>query len=251
MINTRSSYHYYEKGIEFANIGHYNTTNRPGTYLCRQCGIALFRSTDKFLSGYGWPSFDDEIDNQITKTQDIDGHRTEILCKQYQAHLEHIFENEGYTAKNRRYCVNSLSIDFIQDSSVLNTEETIIAGSCFWGIAHLIKKAEGVLLAECGYIDGKIQKPSYQIVCEGKSGHIEAVRVIFDVLKITLKDILKLFFEIHDTSQSNGQGADIGQQYSSAIFYHENTQKLIAQQIKRKRMDCHHDTHTSTNILAC
>lgn len=77
----------------------------------------------------------------------------------------------------------------------------------------------------------KIQKPSYQIVCEGKSSHIEAVRVIFDVLKITLKDVLKLFFEIHGTSQSNGQGADIGQQYSSAIFYHENTQKLIAQQL--------------------
>ena len=220
-----------ENGTEFANIGHYNTTNSPGTYLCRQCGIALFRSTDKFLSGCGWPSFDDEINNRIIKTKDVDGHRTEILCKECQAHLGHIFEDEGYTPKNRRYCVNSLSIDFIQDASVLNTEEIIIAGGCFWGIAHLMKKTDGVLLAECGYTGGKIQKPSYQIVCEGHSGHLEAVRVVFDTLKVTLQEVLKLFFEIHNTSQSDGQGADIGHQYSSAIFYHKNTQKLIAQQL--------------------
>lgn len=106
-----------EKGTEPPFTGIYTDNKEKGTYLCKQCNNPLFKSEDKFDSGCGWPSFDDEIKEAIKGIKDKDGVRTEIQCAKCSAHLGHIFEGENFTKKNIRHCVNSVSLNFIKAES--------------------------------------------------------------------------------------------------------------------------------------
>lgn len=219
------------KGTEEPFSGKYYNFTGAGTYTCKQCGAPLYRSKDKFDSGCGWPSFDDEIPGAVVRTLDADGRRTEVTCAKCGAHLGHVFEGEQFTDKNVRHCVNSLSLNFIPIDQGVTTEKAYFAGGCFWGTEYWLKKADGVLSTRVGYMGGHTANPTYKQVCNGTTGHAETIEVVFDPAKTNFETLAKLFFEIHDPTQVNRQGPDIGDQYRSAIFYVDDTQKETAEKL--------------------
>lgn len=215
-----------EKGTERPFSGEFNQHEAAGTYTCRRCGVPLYRSEDKFDSGCGWPAFDDEIAGAVSRSVDADGQRVEITCSACGGHLGHVFVGEHLTDKNTRHCVNSLSLAFVPQ-----LETAIFAGGCFWGVEHLMQQQEGVISVESGYTGGYVENPSYRQVCSKTTGHVEAVRVTYDPSKVSYETLAKLFFEIHDPTQQDGQGPDLGPQYLSEVFYADERQKLVAQQL--------------------
>lgn len=120
------------------------------------------------------------------------------------------------------------------DKKLPDREIAIFAGGCFWGVEHLMQKQKGVISVESGYIGGHVKNPTYKDVTTGKSGHAEAVKIVFDPRLVSYETLAKLFFEIHDPTQANGQGPDIGPQYRSEVFYMNDNQKKVAEVLIEK-----------------
>jgi len=217
-----------EKGTERPFTGKLLMNKEKGIYKCAACGAELFTDEMKFDSHCGWPSFDKEIaGGKIKQTIDnsLGRERIEITCASCDGHLGHIFD-DGPTETGQRYCVNSVSLEFVPENQ--KEEQITLAGGCFWCIEAVFDDLKGVIKAESGYSGGKKENPTYKEVCSEETGHAEVVHITYIPSQIKLEEILEVFFTVHDPTQLNRQGNDIGTQYRSAIFYHTENQKKIA-----------------------
>jgi peptide methionine sulfoxide reductase msrA/msrB len=223
-------------GTEPAFCGTLLDNKKEGTYVCVVCGLPLFGSAHKFESGTGWPSFYTPFDPDHVGEERDASHgmvRTEIHCARCRAHLGHVFE-DGPRPTGLRYCLNSASLRFVDAGGALpdldgtvvvpdmekpsNMETAYFAGGCFWGIEHYFQKGPGVISAESGYMQGAAENPDYKKVCSGSTGHAETVKVVFDPTRITYRRLLEAFFKMHDPTELNRQGPDVGTQYRSGIW---------------------------------
>lgn len=232
-----------QKGTEKPFSGKFLFHQEKGNYTCAACGNILFSSNAKFESHCGWPSFDEQIAAKNILTKEDHSHgmdRIEIVCGKCGGHLGHLFD-DGPTETGKRYCVNSLALSFAplasksEEQSVFDT--IVLGGGCYWCIETIFLDLKGVVSVESGYSGGKIKKPTYEMVCTGNTGHAEVVQIIYDKNMISLAEILKVFFSVHDPTTLNKQGADEGTQYRSAIFYRNEMQKNSALQIIRQLED--------------
>jgi peptide-methionine (S)-S-oxide reductase len=116
----------------------------------------------------------------------------------------------------------------------MTTDLATLAGGCFWCLEAVFEQLRGVAKVESGYAGGHVPNPSYQAVCTGMTGHAEVVQVAFDPAVISYRDLLGVFFTLHDPTTLNQQGGDVGTQYRSAIFYHDDEQRRVAEEIVRE-----------------
>jgi len=216
------------KGTEAPFTGEYNDFFEAGIFICKACEAPLYESNTKFNSGCGWPSFDDELERAIVRYEDLSGERvrTEICCAKCDGHLGHVFEGEQITAKNRRHCVNSLSIKFIPHNHL---QTATFGAGCFWHVEKLFRETTGVYLANSGYMGGDTLNPTYKKICMGDTNHAEVVRINFNPKVISYIDLLDIFWKNHNPTTLNQQGADVGTQYRSVIFYYSDLQKVSAE----------------------
>ncbi len=216
---------------------------KEGVYACVVCGLPLFSSEHKFNSGSGWPSFYREVDPaHVARSVDrsLGMERTEIDCARCGAHLGHVFD-DGPKPTGERHCLNSASLTFHEKGKELppasrpvKSEVAYFAGGCFWGIEHYFQEGPGVIDAVSGYMQGDVERPTYKQVCTDKTGHAETVKVVFDPQRISYRRLLEAFFTMHDPTQVNRQGPDVGKQYRSGIWTASEEQKKQAEEFIRE-----------------
>ena len=119
----------------------------------------------------------------------------------------------------------------------MSTQVATLAGGCFWCLEAVFDEVKGVQSVESGYMGGQDPKPTYEAVCGGDTGHAEVVRITFDPAQVSYKDLLSIFFAIHDPTTPNRQGNDVGTQYRSAIFFHTPEQEREAREVVKKLTD--------------
>jgi peptide methionine sulfoxide reductase msrA/msrB len=225
-----------EADTERAFTGTMWKSETKGTYYCAACGNKLFKSDQKFVSSCGWPSFfEQENKESITFKPDnsYGMRRTEANCGRCDSHLGHLFD-DGPEPTGKRYCMNAVSLDFVPDGVTVNTgnlETIVLGGGCFWCVEAVYENLEGVKSVYSGYAGGTVENPSYEAVCTGRTGAAEVVEITYDKTKTSLDEIFQIFFTVHDPTTLNRQGADVGTQYRSAIFYKNENEKKAAESL--------------------
>lgn len=216
----------------------------PGIYIDVTNGQPLFLSQDKYDSFSGWPSFTKPIAPELLIKLEDNSHnltRIEVRAKLSNAHLGHVFNDGPLEYGGLRYCINSASLDFIHAAEledkgykeykkyfIIHSEKAYLAGGCFWGMEYYFAQLNNVSATKVGYMGGKINNPTYEMVKEGNSNHAEAIEVTFANKQLSYAEILKYFLKIHNPTTLNRQGNDVGTQYRSAIFYANKQQQEIA-----------------------
>lgn len=225
-----------EADTERAFTGTMWNSETKGTYYCATCGNKLFKSDQKFTSSCGWPSFfEQENKNSITFKDDnsYGMRRIEANCGRCDSHLGHLFD-DGPEPTGKRYCMNAVSLDFVPDAIATtksNLETIVLGGGCYWCVEAVYENLQGVEKVVSGFAGGNVENPSYEEVCTGTTGAAEVVEITYDKTKTNLDEIFKVFFTVHDPTTLNRQGADVGTQYRSVIFYENEEQKKAAQSI--------------------
>ncbi len=250
----------------------YWNNHEPGIYVDVVSGEPLFSSTDKFDSGSGWPSFTRPLAPNVVERRDLTHGmvRTEVRSLHGDSHLGHLFDDGPADRGGQRFCINSAALRFVPASRLVaegygdyarlfaggavaaagavaakaaqpkagdrpDQEVAVLAGGCFWGMQEILRKIPGVLATQAGYTGGWLPNPRYEDTHDGKSGHAESVRIVFDPRKLSYADLLeKWFFRMHDPTTLNRQGNDLGTQYRSAIFYEDDAQRATAEAVKAR-----------------
>lgn len=244
-----------EAGTEPAFQNEYCNNKAKGVYVSICGGLPLFSSDDKFDSGTGWPSFTKPIDpdHVIEKRDESYGMvRVEVLDARSGAHLGHVFD-DGPKPTGKRYCMNSAALRFIPAGSempkeslplpadeqsrlrkTMKTDTAMFGAGCFWGVEEAFRTLPGVVDTEVGYAGGKAKNPTYKEVCTDTTGHAEVIQIKFDPAQISYEKLLDVFWEMHDPTQVNRQGPDVGYQYRTVIFTYGDEQARIARESKEK-----------------